>query len=79
MTLQEISKFISNHGAWALIAVSLALTNIWTLRMLVASWTARLDDLKEGIPVMQEVRTAMDMQSKVLENFIQELRIRDRP
>lgn len=74
MNLTEISKFITSHGGWALLAVALSALNLWLLKQLISAWADRLKDLKETIPVMQEVRTAMDIQAKLLENFIQEMR-----
>jgi len=76
MNLEFIVNLLTNHGVAAGVAGSLGLLNWWLLKKLTQSWESRLTDTKESLPVLKDVAAALDVQSKLLENFIAELRAR---
>ena len=76
MELDQLSKFISAHGAWAALAIVCGGANVWIMHKLLASWEARLHDLQSTIPLLKDVASTLDTQAKLLENFIAEIRAR---
>lgn len=74
--LKSASDFISTHGAWALVAFCLALAVVWLVRKLVESQELRVKDAQASLPLLEKVSTAVNMQTKLIENFISEVRSR---
>ena len=76
MDINSASKFLTDHGAAALAAVALAFACCWLIKKLIDVQDARIKDAKESLPLLEKVSTAISAQTKLIENFILEMRSR---
>ena len=74
--LGTASKFIETHGAWAFFTICLMFAIAWQTRKLLELQDKRILDAKESIPLLEKTSLVLSTQTKVIENFIQEMRTR---
>jgi hypothetical protein len=72
--LWSASRFIETHGAWAFFTICLMGALVWTFKKMVEIQDKRISDAKESLPLLEKVSLALDTQTRVIENFIQEMR-----